>query len=304
VKDVVDEPPRFSVITSEAARQKRISSPAVSPSSFHPVFFVREENFPDAPEGILSQEVTRALFGFTRKERLSPDEEFTLFELKLPFQKHVALLNECLKVCNVLGKLNRSRKISKKVAERAYNRIIADPTGACHGELLNMEDETKEFPAAIKEALQLYGYLDEWAEQVGFDATIPLKSGICSVPRKRKHQEEKTFNSSENKNCSTVESKIISCGESRKTSFWFISINQAFSDPFWDEWINAINEMRFCVGLGGKKNAYVCCSSPEENATFTTACGKYMYHALPSTRMEKKIFSLWPNLLCHFREHM
>jgi hypothetical protein len=68
-------------------------------------------------------------------------------------------------------------------------------------------------------------------------------------------------------------------------------IDNAFSDPFWDCWITAINHMRFCRGLGGKSDAYVRCSSHEDEAIFTTA-GRFTYHALPLTDMEEKIISL------------
>jgi hypothetical protein len=38
--------------------------------------------------------------------------------------------------------------------------------------------------------------------------------------------------------------------------FWFLSINEAFTDPFWNEWVSAIDTMRFCIGLGGKKKTH------------------------------------------------
>jgi hypothetical protein len=56
-----------------------------------------------------------------------------------------------------------------------------------------------------------------------------------------------------------------------KKSFWFMTINNAFSNQFWDQWISSINEMRFCVGLRGKQEAFVRCSSNDEGAIFTTS---------------------------------
>jgi hypothetical protein len=32
-------------------------------------------------------------------------------------------------------------------------------------------------------------------------------------------------------------------------SFWFMTINEAFSDSFWKEWISAIDDIGFCFGL-------------------------------------------------------
>jgi hypothetical protein len=65
----------------------------------------------------------------------------------------------------------------------------------------------------------------------------------------------------------------------------------SFSDEFWRTWISAIDEMRFCVGLGGKQDAYVRCSCTERDAVFSTA-GRNLYHTLPMTEMEERILSL------------
>jgi hypothetical protein len=49
--------------------------------------------------------------------------------------------------------------------------------------------------------------------------------------------------------------------------------------------------MRFCVGLGGKGNAFVRCASYENGVVFNTS-GKWTYQALPMTAIEEKILSL------------
>jgi hypothetical protein len=84
---------------------------------------------------------------------------------------------------------------------------------------------------------------------------------------------------------------VYNNGNEKKKSFWFMTINNAFSNQFWDQWISAINEMRFCVGLRGKQEVFVRCSSNEEGAIFTTS-QRSVYHAKPLSNMEEKILSL------------
>jgi hypothetical protein len=56
--------------------------------------------------------------------------------------------------------------------------------------------------------------------------------------------------------------------------------------------IPAINDLKFCAGLGGKHDAFVRCSSPEDHAVFTVG-GRCLYHALkPLSQIEEKILSL------------
>jgi hypothetical protein len=70
-----------------------------------------------------------------------------------------------------------------------------------------------------------------------------------------------------------------------------MTINNAFSNQFWDQWVSSINEMRFCVGLRGKQEAFVRCSLNDKGAIFTTS-QRSVYHAEPLSNMEEKILSL------------
>jgi hypothetical protein len=208
----------------------------------------------------------------------------------MPLHKRISLLNECIKVCNVLTKDTKAgyyAKIDTNVANRAYKRVVEDAAGR-ERDRIDIHFYTKNFPTALQDAIQLNGFIDEWAYKVNFDATIPLNNKCDESHQKRKsdslHEEAnpdfciKTF---------TYQKE----NEVEQSSFWFVSINNSFSDSFWVEWIAALDQMRFCIGLGGKTNAYVQCSSPEVGAVFTTA-GKFTYEALPCTIMEDKILSL------------
>jgi hypothetical protein len=89
-----------------------------------------------------------------------------------------------------------------------------------------------------------------------------------------------------------VRKHLFSYGEDTdKKTFWFLSIDNAFSDPFWGEWISSMDDLRFCAGLAGKNNAFVCCSSHEKQAIFTTG-GRNTYHANPLSRIEERILKL------------
>jgi hypothetical protein len=71
---------------------------------------------------MLPKAVIRALFRVMQKEHVA------LFELQLPLRVRVSLLNECIKICNVLLNV-QSQKVTEAVAVRAYNRIVGDPNG-------------------------------------------------------------------------------------------------------------------------------------------------------------------------------
>jgi hypothetical protein len=77
----------------------------------------------------------------------------------------------------------------------------------------------------------------------------------------------------------------------QKKRFWFMTIKKRFSDSFWDTFISAVNDMRFCARMGGKKEAYIRCSLKEPGAVFTTA-SHHVYHVLPMTDIEDRIMSL------------
>jgi hypothetical protein len=50
----------------------------------------------DVPAGTLSKQVVRALFGVKRRQQIQ------LYKLNMPIHRRIALLNECIKVCNVM----------------------------------------------------------------------------------------------------------------------------------------------------------------------------------------------------------
>jgi hypothetical protein len=181
--------------------------------------------------------------------------------LDLSFPTRIALLNECINVCNVLP--NRlSPHLTKAVAVRAFNRIVKDPTGKCRPRL-DISKQTDGFPLTIRNAVCKNGFIDKWAEKLSYNASmvfhksnnvdlVVLENEDCCNPQVEFRHFE--YNSTPN----------------HKKSFWFISITNSFSDSFWDQLTTGINELRFCTGLGGKHNAYVRCSSLETDAVFST----------------------------------
>jgi hypothetical protein len=235
--------------------------------------YVRGQGETEEPRN-LSRQVIRALFGIKRRQQVK------LYKLQMPIHKRILLLNTCIQICNTTTKTSKNRRpaiIDVLVAERAYQRIIVDPFGTKRPNDIELPHLLENFPIALENAIEAHGYIDEWALKVNFDATIPPHS-CC---KKRKIQ-----------NAPKVLTKKITYNEEGVIkSFWFMTITNSFSDPFWKAWTTAIDEMRFCVGLGGKGNAFVRCSSNEDHAIFTTG-GKYTYHALPLSTMEEKILSL------------
>jgi hypothetical protein len=234
----------------------------------------------DIPTGMLQKSVIRALFGVTRKERVA------VYELQLPLDLRILLLNECIKICKV-AKItptnNQSSKITEAVAIRAYKRIVSDKKGATR-EDIDLFKETMDFPSALANEIQKNGYIDEWAERVNFDHT-EITPHLAKEKKKTKKDDSS--------GCITapkVKQYFFNRGHSTQ-KFWFMTIDNAFSKDFWDTWITALDEMRFCVGLGGKSDAYVRCSSSEKGAIFTTS-GRYMYHTLPLHEMEARIIRL------------
>jgi hypothetical protein len=206
-------------------------------------------------------------------------DKYARFELHLTIQKRIELLNECISVCNVSSTKGSSVTITEMIAQRAYNRIIGDPCGSRCSKL-DLAVVTKDFPNALTHAIEQFVYIDEWATIVAFDATIPIKN-----------RKKKKLNGESQRNKSIVNTYIVPYGKKKEKQFWFMTIDNAFSDSFWDTWINAIDQMRFCKGLGGKSEAYVHCSCSEPGVIFTTA-RKYTYKALGITDMEEKILSL------------
>jgi hypothetical protein len=232
----------------------------------------------DLPNGMLQKSVIRALFGVSRKERV------TLFELQLPLELRITLLNECIKICNVL-KNNQSKKITEEVAIRAYNRIVGDPMGTNRADGFDIVKETIGFPKALSKEIESNGYyIDEWAERLSYNHTLSLSK--LGKKRKADGLENKTRRNGGPK----IKTHLFETGQTGQ-HFWIITIEEAFSKPFWDEYIYAIDEMRFCMGLGGKSDAYVRCSSMEECAIFTTG-GRFTYYSLPMTKLEEKIMRL------------
>jgi hypothetical protein len=213
----------------------------------------------------------------------------------MPIHRRIALLNECINVCNISTNNGDSQyaNIDETVVTRAYNQIVVDPYGMCRVHNLNLQEETQKFPLALKEAIACHGYIDEWALKVQFNTTLPR-----IIPKPTKKCEKQKRNIDPNHQESEKDGPAVSIKnityldqDDKKQSFWFLTINNAFSDSFWDQWTSAIDQMRFCVGLGGKQNAFVRCASREEGAIFTT-CGRFTYHVLPLSEMEEKIMKL------------
>lgn len=223
-------------------------------------------------QGMLCKSATRALFGIKHKERFD-GQKFSLFEVQMSIQNRIALLNACLQICNVMSQYSKGIKITESIADREYNRIIGDPNGSKRPKI-DLATATSKFPDALIAAIQKYGYIDEWACAVDFNPAL--------LPTKKLNKK---------KDRPSVNKHLFNYGKNEEQTFWFISINNAFSDPFWNCWISAIDNMRFCLGLGGKSEAYVRCSSTEEDAIFTTA-GRFTYHTMPLTDMEERIISL------------
>jgi hypothetical protein len=238
---------------------------------------------------MLQKSVVRALFGVSRKERVA------LFELQLPLPLRVSLLNECIQICKLgkPGKNNQSSKITEEVAVRAYNRIVGDRTGKNLKEI-NLCKETIGFPKELADAIDNNGYIDKWASQVQFDHTMHITSHRRNNNDKddkaRRNNNDKDDKAASRDSVPKVTTKLFEYGKEGKL-FWFMTIDNAFSNDFWREWIRAIDEMRFCVGLRGKGDAYVRCSSAENGSIFTTG-ERNMYHTLPMTDMEEKILRL------------
>jgi hypothetical protein len=140
---------------------ERIWSPAVQKQ------YIRRSH--DLPNGMLQKSVIRALFGVCRKERVA------LYELQLPLELRVTLLNECIKICNI-AKNNQSQKITEEVALQAYNRIVGDPTGTnCADNGFDIVKETIGFPKALSNEIESNGYyIDKWAERLSFNHMLSL----------------------------------------------------------------------------------------------------------------------------------
>jgi hypothetical protein len=196
-----------------------------------------------AEHGHLSKQIIRAFFGVKRRQQV------TLFQLNLPIDRRIALLNECIKICNVNKKWanNQRNVIDSAVAIRAYKRIVSDPCGVHRVHDIDLlQRETQYFPEALEHAININGYIDEWAKNVNFDSTLPPEeSTIHSVAQDSQHRGP------------TVHiQKLTYAHRHTQKSFWFMTINEAFSDSFWKEWISAIDDMRFCFGLSAKSNAF------------------------------------------------
>jgi hypothetical protein len=177
--------------------------------------------------------------------------------------------------------MDRAPYITEKITKRAYNRIVVDPCGL-HNKSIKLEEYLNDFPVHLQSAIECYGYIDKWASQCSFNAYSCVDK--CADSGEKKSVTKRSVHAPSVK-IHNFHATVF------KKKFWFITIQYSFSDSFWRTWISAIDEMRFCVGLGGKQDAYVRCSCTERDAVFTTA-RKYVYHTLPMTEMEEKILSL------------
>jgi hypothetical protein len=89
----------------------------------------------------------------------------------MSIQNRIALLNECVQICNVSSSTSKEVKITEAIAERAYNRIIGDPYGI-NRKKLDLAAAKSKFPDALISAIKKYGYIDEWACAVHFNPTM------------------------------------------------------------------------------------------------------------------------------------
>jgi hypothetical protein len=64
----------------------------------------------DVPAGTLSKQVVCALFGVKRRQQIQ------LYNFNMPIHRRIALLNECIKVCNVMTQKNMTYLIDIHVA--------------------------------------------------------------------------------------------------------------------------------------------------------------------------------------------
>jgi hypothetical protein len=204
-----------------------------------------------------------------------------LWELDLSFSKRKAILNECIDICNVLPN-DQSPLVTKKVASRAYNRVVKDPCGKNRA-IVDIAEATKNFPRALERAIQHYGYIDVWAKSVDYNPSYALHKANKLKPK-----------SGTSSDIPDVNIQLFEYGGKRlpKKSFWFIMISNSFTEPFWAELMSGLDNLQFSAGLGGKQNAYVRCSSSEKDAVFTTAGGRHLYQCLPWTYIEEKIVAL------------
>jgi hypothetical protein len=193
--------------------------------------------------GILPKTVIRVLFGVKRRQKIA------LYKLNMPLHRRIALLNECIKVCNVLTPTTNAgfyAKIDKNVAIRAYKRVVEDTRGQ-ERDRIDICLYTKEFPTALKKAIKVNGFIDEWAYTVNFDPTLPQMDIEDESPYTKRKSNVLCEQASPDACIKTFtyqkDNKV------NQSSFWFMSVNNSFLDSFWAEWIAAIDQMRFCIGL-------------------------------------------------------
>jgi hypothetical protein len=226
------------------------------------------------PPGMLSADVIRALFGFVRRQRIA------LSEINIPIQQRIALLNECIIVCNIqkISCLNQAHTISANIARRAYNQLVGDANGHKCAKI-DLNHYTKDFPIALEKVIAQYGFVDTWAKKSGYNASWRFED----------IEHESTPNKDSNR--PVVSKHVFAYAEDSRKTFWFISIDNAFSKPFWEQLLLGLQDLRFCAGLGGKSKAYVRCASHEEQAIFTTS-GRFTYNSVPMSNVEEGILEL------------
>jgi hypothetical protein len=120
-----------------------------------------------ASNGMLSSKVILALFGVKWKQKV------TLMELNLPIHKRIALLNECIRICNMMSNGQNSVVITEDVVIRAYCRLVGDPFSAKRT-TVDIQKSTEGFPSALTNAIKHFGYIDEWAKMVQYDPVTSL----------------------------------------------------------------------------------------------------------------------------------
>jgi hypothetical protein len=193
------------------------------------------------------------------------------------------LLRECANICHVVSDTDATY-ITENTAKRAYQRVVQDPFGAFRPSIA-FEIYLTDFPACIEKAINSYGYIDECANQCNHNATLCFDN---VHDRKLKRNQKSNSLLKRNHSLPSVKTHQFPLRDPNK-SIWFMTIQNSFSDSFWDTWITSLDNLRFCKGMGGKHEAFVRCSCSEENAVFTTG-GRHLYHALPMSDMEKKFY--------------
>lgn len=201
------------------------------------------------------------LYGISQKEQ---SQRLDIRSLQLSLRTRIDVLQECVKIHH--EHTHASRFINNKIAKMAYSRIVTDPQGTSRP-TINLNHFARNFPIVISHAIYTHGLIDQWHEP-----------SIYKIWRGTNFQESPSCSHKH------IEYYTDKGNKSSKKTFWVIVIDQAFTQPFWDEFTNAIENLKFLAGIRGKNDLYVRCSNNEQ-APF--AVGKTRTAIYPSQTMDK-----------------